>query len=160
MSDLAATPDSDVDVPAAELQYQSGPDYRQAVVVTADALEAFRRARPWMLTVAIFVTIGVGFMLLGGVGMLVSAAFIGGDAGFFIGAGLAYLLFALPMLLVTLQLYQQFSALGRLAQTRNPTDLELAAQATHKFWRGVAVTAIAFVVLYFAFIAVLIVVGL
>ena len=162
--------DPDPPVPAAgqdssnTLAYEGGPDLRAEVVATDIALESLRATRPWMLFVAVMLSIGVGFAMLGGLGMLVASAFamVQGedDVLFFLPLALLYLGFATWWLLVTLRLYRTASSVGRLLRNRDPAELENLLEQNRQFWRGVGVLTIAFIITYIAVILIMALVGL
>ncbi len=135
---------------------------------TPAILDELRRMRPWMVFLAVLALIGAGFMLLVGLGVLLSAfaldAFPGLDRlprGSLLGFGGFYIVFAALYVLPSRRLLQSSAAIQRLLAAPSLRGLEQALAAQRSFWRtlgvlvicSIVVTAVGYVALIAAIVA-------
>lgn len=129
--------------------------------VTPRSIELLRLTRPWVLTMTIFMFIGVGFMVVGALGMLAMGIMGSGrDAKIGFGGAFGYLAMAALFGLPPIFLAKYSSRITRLLRLRRAVDLEEALEAQKSYWKCLCLTSIAVVVLYIIVMAVVIVVSI
>lgn len=121
---------------------------------TPAMLDELRRMRPWMVFLGVLGLIGAGLLLLGGLGVLVSAlaldAFPGFDQlprGVLYGVGGFYVLGAVLYVLPARRLLQSSAAILLVLAAPSPRGLEQALAAQRSFWRTLGVLVICGIVL-------------
>ena len=140
--------------PTAPNPYQSPQSSAEGqAYATSGVAESLGKTRPWVLMLAIVGCIGLGFMLLGMVGMLAGAAMSapGMPAGFgaimaaFYGVMIVGYLFPIVFM---------FKYAGRIRQftvSTSPADLESALSAQKSIWKSIGIAMIAGILLYIVF---------
>ena len=121
--------------------------------ITDEMIESLRGTKGWVLLVGILGLVGSGFMVLGGVGILFSSAFMRGAAGgppaaMLAGMGVGYLVFAIIYVFPSLYLIKYSSAIGRLLNSGQAQDMEDALHQQRKFWKLIGVLFLVIVVLF------------
>ena len=134
--------------------------------VAASTVDVMRRTRPWTLFFAVLLAIASGFMVLGGLGMLmvggIAGASAGGGvapAGLMVGIAVLYILFALLYIMPMMALFRYSSAVTTLVQSRAVSALNAALEHQRKFWKLTGVMTIVFIALYIVVIIVAAVTG-
>jgi hypothetical protein len=129
--------------------------------VTPRSLELLRLTRPWVLTMSILMFIGVGFMLVGALGMLIIGIMgRGRDAAIGFGAAAGYIAIAALFSLPPFFLAKYSSRIRNLMRLRRAVDLEEALEAQKSYWKCLGITTIVLVALYIVGIVVVIIVSL
>jgi hypothetical protein len=129
--------------------------------VTPRSLELLRLTRPWVLTMTILMFIGVGFMLVGALGMLIMGIMgRGRDAAIGFGGAAGYVAFAALFSLPPFFLAKYSSRIRNLMRLRRAVDLEEALEAQKSYWKCLTITTIALVALYLVTVVVVIIVSL
>jgi hypothetical protein len=107
--------------------------------ITQIMFDAMRGTKPWVLMIGIVLLIGAGFLIIGALGVFVSAtigmAAAGPQAGVLLGVGLAYALMSVIYITLAVYLLKYSNAIGRLLQHAKVSDLEEALQSQRKFWK-------------------------
>lgn len=125
--------------------------------VTLRTVQELAGTKPWVQLIAILGFIGIGFMLLGAVGMFIGGAITGlTDTGgvvvgpvMFAFAGL-YVILALVYLYPTVKLWGYGSAIGRLKASQDRSQLVEALARQRQFWKFAGILMIIGFVLGFA----------
>ena len=134
--------------------------------VTAGVLQQLAGTKPWVRFISVLMFIGVGFMLLGAVG-LIAAGSIGArnsnsgafSAGMMFGMAVGYGIFAFLYIYPALKLWKYATRIGELAVSGSTMDLESALSEQRSFWKFIGVMALVLLVLYFVFFIGLLAVG-
>ena len=130
--------------------------------------ELLRQTKPWVQFLGVLSFILSGFMMLGGVLMII-LGLIGGASGgrgamgsAISGAvlGAVYIPLALIYLYPGLKMWQFGSAIGRLMTSRSNEDMEVALGHQKSFWKYCGIFTIVSMVLYFLLIIGLFIVGI
>jgi hypothetical protein len=125
--------------------------------VTPAILDSMRQTRPWVLFLGILGFIGAGFMVLGGLGMLVAGSAIGGGE---MGAiAIVYIVMAVFYIFPSLYLYRYASSIKMLMSGYGVHALEEALSHQKSFWKLVGICTAVMMVLYFVGFIVLMAVG-
>jgi hypothetical protein len=125
--------------------------------VTPAVLDAMRQTRPWVLFLGILGFIGAGFMVLGGLAMLVAGSAMGGAE---VGAVAAlYIVLAVVYIFPSLYLYRYASSIKMLLTGYGVHALEEALTHQKSFWKLVGIVTAVSMVLYFVGIIVFVIVG-
>lgn len=134
--------------------------------VPEGALEMLRLTKPWVRFLSVLGFIGLGFALLGGIGVAVLSVLPVGGKSFgpqMLGFGVGYIALALVYLPPVLYLSRYASRIGRLLNSGSPEDLQDALKAQKSFWKFVGVLTLVMIALYalvFAGIAVFTAMGM
>jgi len=130
----------------------------EAVPVTSRAVELLQQTRPWVLTIAILMFIGAGFLALAAIGMVIFAM-IGRGRTAATGLGLAFAYAVMAALAggPPIFLAKFSSRISNLVRLRRAVDLESALEAQKSYWKFVTIATLILVVLYLAVIALLII---
>lgn len=115
--------------------------------VPAEAVEALRQTRPWVLLLAILGSIATGLMVLGGVSIAIFSASSAGGATM-IGMAFGYLIVALLYIYPILKLFRYSGAISRLVRSGSSADLVDALRHQKSFWRFIGIITCVLVVLY------------
>ncbi|MES2705843.1 MAG: DUF4339 domain-containing protein [Verrucomicrobiota bacterium] len=129
--------------------------------VSAEAVQALRETRPWVLLIAVMGMIGTALMLLGGLGMLAFASMgtysgRGGNAGVPFILAAVYLVAAVIYLYPLIKLFKYARAISALSRTGASVDLENALRQQKSFWKFVGILFLIGIVIY---VVALVVVG-
>ena len=125
--------------------------------VPAEAVEALRQTRPWVLLLAILGSLITGLMMVGGLlmgGISASAdspAGLGGAS--LIGMAVGYFIVALVYIYPLVKLFRYSGAISRLIRSGSAADLVDALRHQKSFWRFIAIITCTLLVLYVLFIA-------
>jgi len=120
---------------------------------------------PWVRFFAVLGFISVGFMVLGGLAMLLMSL-VGGAIASSTGIALmiplaaVYFVIGVVYFFPSLFLWQSASAIVRMKQGAVGEGVETALDKLRKFWKFIGIFTIVFLVLYPVFIVVLLVAGL
>jgi hypothetical protein len=116
--------------------------------VSALVISHLVRTRKWVRLCSVLGFIGSGFMLLGGLAMIISGSAMGASSSikgtpygteFFLGIGLAYLVFALLYIYPSLRLWQYASSINQLESSPSSFHLETALDKQRSFWKFVGI---------------------
>lgn len=132
--------------------------------IPPEASEALYQTRPWVLFLGILTIIGAVMMVFGSCFFMFSGAAMGGGGpfggGMGIGIGVLYLLMSLVYMAAGIFLINYGRRIGDYRSSGNVADFTSAIQAQKSFWRLAGIITLVFMVLYFGFIAVMIVAGI
>ena len=118
----------------------------QATEMSVDFL---RQTKPWVTFLSVMGFIGSGFMLLGGIGMIIAGAFAPSNGAFSPALlGVLYIPMAFLYIYPSLKLWGYSGAIGRLLQTRSTTDLEAALSQQKSFWKFAGILMIVMMAVY------------
>lgn len=115
--------------------------------ITGEMIEALRGTKGWVLLFGVLSFIGAGFMVLGGVGMILGSAFMGATGAPRGGPppaamatiGAVYLVLAAVYIFPGWLLIKYSSAIGRLVRSGQARDMEDALHQQRRFWRFLGV---------------------
>ncbi|MFQ3248279.1 MAG: hypothetical protein ACI9O6_000081 [Glaciecola sp.] len=117
-----------------------------------DLIAPLLQTKPWVSLCAILGFISCAFMVLGGLAMMfgLGAAMMGGasGAGFGIGMGLLYLVFALIALIPPFYLYKYSKAIGVANKTRSMAELTQALTYQKSFWKFIGILMVIYLVFF------------
>lgn len=126
--------------------------------VPQEAILQLQRTKPWVRFIGVLMWLVVGFMLLGGVGVVVAglaglgSAVAGGggarEAGLMMGVATVYALMAVLYIYPVLKIWKFGSSIGRLVASRDPRDLVAALDQQRAFWKFVGIVTLIGMVLY------------
>ena len=141
---------------AGVLPYQGGG---VPVGVSATTMDVLRRTRPWVLFLSILGFIGTGLMLIAAIVITAATTIASSRSGIGPPAwiGLVYVVMALFCFVPAVLLWRYGSRIGTLSARGHVEDLERALDAQRVFWRLTGIFVITGIVLYFAAIALMIV---
>ncbi|NWK56862.1 hypothetical protein HW115_14660 [Verrucomicrobiaceae bacterium N1E253] len=137
--------------------------------VSAMIINQLVRTRGWVRLCSVVGFIGAGFMLLGGLFMVIGGAALplssgpgqsaAYGAGMIAGMGIFYLVFALFYIYPSLRLWQYASSISRLQHSQQTVDLETALDRQRSFWKFVGLMISIILGLYLLIIVGAIVIG-
>lgn len=115
-------------------------------------LELLRLTRPWVLTVAVFLAIGVGLMVLGTIAVIVTALTMNnaGPASAGVLGVLTVVYAVMTGLAITpmVSLFRYASRIKKFAAGGGVEQLDNALAAQKTFWKSTGIALLVFVVLY------------
>jgi hypothetical protein len=111
------------------------------------AVQLLRQTRPWVMFLSVLLFLGTAFMLLAGIGLVVSGLAMGGPT-FSNIIGLAYIPVALVYLYPAIKMWTYGSAISRLVISGATTDLEAALAQQKHLWKFLGIAAIVMMVIY------------
>lgn len=150
MSEPIASSDASAPAPVQTLSYNA--PHGGSILFTANAMEMLRQTRPWARLIGILLFVGAGFMVIGGIGMLVLAVVTRGDNGMFF-VGPLYVVFAMLYIPPGIYLNRYASRINTLLQYGREDSLEQAMEAQKSFWRFAGVVAVVVIAVYILVIA-------
>jgi hypothetical protein len=105
---------------------------------------ALRSTRPWVIFLAILGFIGCGFMVLGGLMMMVIMGVAGGKEAGAIGGiiGVVYLAFGALYFVPAFLLMKFGSSIGKFLQTGSTDHADTALEAQKSFWKFIGIMTI------------------
>jgi hypothetical protein len=105
--------------------------------LSALAMEALRRTKPWVRFISIMTFIGAGFMLLAGISMLIVGAVAGNRSGGAVPGWLGgvYLAMAAIYVIPAVLLTRYANGIASLMRTQRMSDVEQALNAQKSFWK-------------------------
>jgi hypothetical protein len=124
------------------------------------AIRALQQTKPWVRFIGIMTFIGAGFMVLGGIGMLIAGAFAarGGPSSVIpVWLGAVYIVMAFVYIIPGILLNRYASGIANLMRSQRMSDVEHALTAQKSFWRFSGIALIVVMCLYFVFIAIMVV---
>ena len=135
------------------------PSATDSTMATDAVIDQLRRTKPWVRLFSVIIFIGAGFMVLGGIAMLLAGAAIfaasssgtgSGATPAFLGPvfGISYLVFAALYIYPGVKLWNYASRIGDLVANRSLVSLEAALNEQRAFWKFVGITLIAVLCLY------------
>ncbi len=114
-----------------------------------------KQTRPWVLVIAVFMAIGAGLTLLGGLafGVIFTAApELGGfqdfPQGFGIGIAVLYFVFGAVYAIPAVWLFRYSGRITRYVETATIDTLSEAVSAQKSFWKFSGIAALAMIALY------------
>jgi len=119
--------------------------------ISDEMLDALRGTKPWVLLIGIVLFVSSAFMVLGAFGMI-AAGSMGGSPngpprGVFAGMGVGYVIGAVIYIVMGVYLVKYSSAIGRLLQSGDGTDMEDALASQRKFWKLAGILTLVGIVL-------------
>ncbi|MBI3898715.1 MAG: hypothetical protein HY308_10525 [Gammaproteobacteria bacterium] len=121
--------------------------------ITGPMIEALRGTKTWVSLIGILLLISAGFLVLGGIGMVLGSAVIGASGGqgappavVFVGIGSMYVVFAAFYIFLGMYLVKYSSAISRLVSSGQAGDMEDALNYQRKFWKLAGVSALVMLV--------------
>ena len=140
-------------------------DTGQENKLTDQMLRSVVGTGPWVRFFSVLGFISVGFMVLGGLAMLVMSLIGGAMApstgmAFMLPLAALYFVIGVVYFFPSLFLWQSASAVVRMKQGAVCEGLETALEKLRKFWKFIGIFTIVFLVLYPIFIVVLLIAGL
>lgn len=138
----------------------------EGTTMTPGVLQALAGTKPWVQFCAILGFIFTGFMVLGGIFMMIGGGFMAaaGDnsampfAGFPAVLGVIYLVMAFFYFFPSLKLWKYGRHIAALLGSNSMTDLEAALDAQRSFWKFVGILVCVAIALYI--VAIILVVAL
>lgn len=134
--------------------------------VSAGVLQQLSGTKPWVRFISVLMFVGAGFMVLGGLAMMLGgAAFfknspdVGSPAVLGAVLGIVYLVFAIVYIYPALKLWKYANGIASLLASGSVMDLEDALNQQRSFWKFIGVMMLAILVLYALAFIILIVVG-
>lgn len=118
--------------------------------VSPAIVESLRKTRPWVLLLAILGAIWTGFALLGGLGLAITAATVGGEGQGVIAVG--YLVMAGVYVLPLIMMFRYTGAIQRLLHGGGQQELEQAVDAQRSVWQVFGIMALLGIVFMILFI--------
>ncbi|MGD9419903.1 MAG: DUF5362 family protein [Verrucomicrobiota bacterium JB025] len=134
-----------------------------STIATDAVIDQLKRTKPWVRLFSVIIFIGAGFMVLGGIAVLIAGAamFARNAAGSGSGPttingspllgpliGISYLIFAALYIYPGLKLWKYASRIGDLVANRSLLSLEAALNEQRAFWKFVGIVIIAVFALY------------
>lgn len=128
----------------------------EGTTITPGILQALAGTKPWVKFCAILGFIFTGFMVLGGVFMMIGGGIMAstGDssampfAGFPAVLGIIYIACAFFYFFPSLKLWKYGSHIAALLDSNSMTDLEAALDAQRSFWKFVGILVCVAIALY------------
>ena len=142
--------------------------------ITEGVVRQLAGTKPWVRLISVMLFIGVGFMLLGGLVMLVGGAAmfsnfsklgsgsgggVGLPAAMITGMAVAYLIFGVLYLYPAVKLWKYANRIGDLIRSGQTIDLESALNEQRAFWKFFGVIIVLMLALYGVIIVVALVGG-
>jgi hypothetical protein len=133
----------------------------QGASITGAMLDHLRTTRPWVRFFAVLGFIAVGFMGLGGLGLLVASVVLPGTERFaMMGLGVLYLLLIAVYLLPILKLNNFANALDRVFSSGGVDSVEEALRRQAAFWKTAGILTVVCIALSVLFLIGAAVVGI
>jgi len=139
--------------------YGSNPLSMEGSVAT-ETIAPLAGTKGWVQFMSILLWIGVGFMILGGIGMLMAGTVLSstlakaqpnnpfGGQAFMMSMGVMYLLMALFYVYPAIKLWSYGSAIGRLKSSLSVADLNAALHEQRRFWKFTGIVVVIMMCLY------------
>lgn len=123
--------------------------------ISQGVLAQLAGTKPWVRFISVLMFVGVGFMLLGAVG-LTAAAMMGVKnsnsgtfpAGMMVGMAIGYGIFAFLYIYPALKLWNYANRIAVVAATGSTADLESALSEQRSFWKFLGILILIMLVLY------------
>lgn len=113
--------------------------------VPGTIVESMRGSRGWIMFIAILTVIGAGFLVLGGLGVMVAADKMGLPSFF----GVVYVFMAAVYVLPAVFMLRFAGAIKQLTETRSMDSLDQACARSRDFWRLIGIMTLVVMGLYF-----------
>jgi hypothetical protein len=132
--------------------------------VAAETIAPLAGTKGWVQFMSILLWIGVGFMILGGIGMMTAGSLMAdviaktqpnspmAGKGFMLGMGAMYLLMALFYVYPAIKLWSYGSRIGALKNSLSLSDLNAALHEQRRFWKFTGIVVIVMMCIYMLFI--------
>lgn len=132
--------------------------------VAAETIAPLAGTKGWVQFMSILLWIGVGFMILGGIGMMTAGSFMAdviaktqpnnpmAGKGFLLGVGALYLLMALFYVYPALKLWSYGSRIAKLKNSLSLADLNAALHEQRRFWKFTGIVVIVMMGIYMLFV--------
>lgn len=132
--------------------------------VAAETIAPLAGTKGWVQFMSILLWIGVGFMILGGIGMMTAGSLMAdviaktqpnspmAGKGFVLGMGAMYLLMALFYVYPAIKLWSYGSRIGALKNSLSLADLNAALHEQRRFWKFTGIVVIVMMCIYVLFI--------
>ena len=132
--------------------------------VAAETIAPLAGTKGWVQFMSILLWIGVGFMILGGIGMMTAGSVMAdviaktqpnspmAGKGFMLGMGAMYLLMALFYVYPAIKLWSYGSRIGALKNSLSLSDLNAALHEQRRFWKFTGIVVIVMMCIYMLFI--------
>ncbi|MFD0894037.1 hypothetical protein KBB96_03155 [Luteolibacter ambystomatis] len=142
--------------PYASPNFAQSPVASSGPAVDSEAIRMLQLTRPWVRFCSVIGFIGTGFLILGGLAMLVGGAIAGASTrtsavpfpGFNIVFGLVYLVMAALYVFPSIKLWSYGSAITRLMMSGSSMDLVQALNLQRSFWKFVGIMVCVIMVIY------------
>lgn len=130
-----------------------------ADAVSPGTIAQLAGTKPWVRFISVMMWIGIGFMILGAIGLGAAMMFgfsqnkaspLGGAEMIVIIA--MYGVFAFLYIYPAVKLWAYASRIASLTSTRSVADLDAALTEQRRFWKFIAILAIIMICLYVVFI--------
>lgn len=122
--------------------------------ISAEMIDALRGTKGWVLLIGILLFIAGAITVIAALGIGFSGWVAGRSlpngppAGVFLGMGAMYLIMAIIDILLGLYLVRYSSAIGRLLQNGDASEMEAALHAQRKFWKLASVLSLIMIVIF------------
>jgi len=132
--------------------------------VAAETIAPLAGTKGWVQFMSILLWIGVGFMILGGIGMMTAGSLMAdviaktqpsspmAGKGFMLGMGAMYLLMAVFYVYPAIKLWSYGSRIGALKNSLSLSDLNAALHEQRRFWKFTGIVVIIMMCIYLLFI--------
>ena len=142
--------------------YQNQTDNLSNIPITPLMIDHLRATKPWVRFISIVSFIMAGFMVLGGLAMILMSTATPGMANFGFGPliGVLYILLAGLYIGPAYFLHQFASSIGNLMEGGGDVALEAALGSQKSFWRFAGITTLVVICIYALFIVFAILFGM
>lgn len=119
------------------------------LTITNNMIDSMRSTRPWVMFLSIVGFISVGFMVLGGMIIMVVGSALpqefNGFPAFILGA--VYIVMSFFYLVPSIYLFRYSSAIGRFLDSMTEAEMESALSYQKSFWKFIGIVVIIMFVL-------------
>lgn len=113
------------------------------------SVNMLRQTKPWVRFMSVIMFIGSGFMILGGLVMMIAIPTMGGPNPVFgLALGFVYIAMALIYIMPALFLWRYADRIALFVQDSSTDSLGSALEAQKSFWKFVGILMIVVMVLY------------
>jgi hypothetical protein len=139
--------------------------------VAAETIAPLAGTKGWVQFMSILLWIGVGFMILGGIGMMAAGSVLSSTIaktqpnnpfagqGFMLGMGAMYLLMAVFYVYPAIKLWSYGSRIGKLKSSLSVADLNASLHEQRRFWKFTGIVVIIMMIIYLLFVVGLVAAG-
>ena len=117
--------------------------------ITNHMIDSMRSTRPWAMFLSIVGFISVGFMVLGGMIIMVVGSVLPQEFNGFpaVVMGAVYIVMSFFYLVPSIYLFRYSSAIGRFLDSMTEAEMETALSSQKSFWKFVGIVVIIMFVL-------------
>ncbi|MFT7641128.1 MAG: hypothetical protein ACI9G1_002873 [Pirellulaceae bacterium] len=112
------------------------------------AAEMLRQTKPWVRFMSVMMFIGSAFMVLAGLGMIITSAYAWMPGNFVALMGAIYIVMALLYIVPAIFLWKYASQIAIFLGDRSASTLASALESQKSFWKFVGVVMLVIIILY------------